>query len=143
MKNARANAYTRISHIRARVRAGEERPHPALVRHLPLKGKAFGKDVSVLRESAIERRLRLELGRMGCLFYKFVSPGNNGVPDRIVITPGGHALFVELKTEHGRLSPVQLRQIKRLEDHGAAVFVVYGENYIEALLGWVRQMERR
>ena len=107
------------------------------------KGKAFGKDASALRESTIERKLRQELGRMGCLFYKFVSPCNNGVPDRIVITPGGRVVFVELKTERGKLSPVQLRQIKRLEDHRAAVFVVSGEEHIDALLDWIRQREGR
>lgn len=96
-----------------------------------------------MKESTIERKLRQALGRMGCLFYKFVSPGNNGVPDRIAITPGGRVVFVELKTERGKLSPVQLRQIKRLEDHRAAVFVVYGEEHIDALLDWIRQREGR
>lgn len=94
-----------------------------------------------MRESTIEKKLGRELRRLGCLFYKFVSPGNNGVPDRIVITPGGHVLFVELKTEQGRPSPIQLRQIKRLEAHGASVFVVYGEGQIEALLDRVRRRE--
>ena len=146
------------TYARACAREGEEGSDLIRQRlrrcHLPLKGKAFGetaqakgkafgKDASALRESTIERKLRQELGRMGCLFYKFVSPCNNGVPDRIVITPGGRVVFVELKTERGKLSPVQLRQIKRLEDHRAAVFVVYGEEHIDALLDWIRQREGR
>lgn len=47
------------------------------------------------------------------------------MPDRIVILPG-RVYFVELKTEKGRLSPIQKRQIKKLSDLGQKVFVLYG-----------------
>ena len=35
-------------------------------------------------ESEIERRLRAEAKKMGGMAVKFVSPGLDGVPDRIV-----------------------------------------------------------
>ena len=52
-------------------------------------------------ESEIEKKLVREIRKMGGMAYKFVSPGNTGVPDRIVILPGV-ITFVELKTETGR-----------------------------------------
>ena len=49
------------------------------------------------REAQIEAHLRDEIKKLGGRAYKFVSPGNIGVPDRLVLLPGGTALFVELK----------------------------------------------
>lgn len=76
-------------------------------------------------EKQVEKFLKDEIKKLGGICYKFVSPGNSGVPDRIVILPG-RVYFVELKTEKGRLSPIQKRQIKKLSDLGQKVFVLYG-----------------
>lgn len=81
---------------------------------------------SIRREANVERSFCKRLREAGCLVYKFVSPGNDGVPDRIVVTPGGRVIFVELKTERGDLEPIQKFQIKRLQDHGQAVLVLHG-----------------
>ena len=51
-----------------------------------------------MRESTIEARLAREVRKLGGLCYKFTSPGAPGVPDRIIILPGGLVVFVELKT---------------------------------------------
>lgn len=58
-------------------------------------------------EKEIEGELKEKLERRGCYFLKFVSPGNRGVPDRIVILPDGIVIFMELKKENGRLAPLQ------------------------------------
>lgn len=50
-----------------------------------------------MRESDIERRLVQGVKKLGGRAYKFVSPGNVGVPDRLVVLPGGVVLFVEVK----------------------------------------------
>lgn len=81
---------------------------------------------SIRREATVERSFRDRLRKTGCLVYKFVSPGNDGVPDRIVVTPGGRVIFVELKTERGDLELIQRVQIMRLEGHGQDVRVLYG-----------------
>lgn len=86
------------------------------------------------RERDIEQRLRVQIGKMGGLFYKFTSPGNDGVPDRIAVMPGGRIWFVELKTKTGRLSAVQVLQIRRLHDRGANVFVVWDEEGADELI---------
>lgn len=84
------------------------------------------KDYHALKESAVEDILRKEVQKLGGRAYKFVSPGNEGVPDRIVIFPGTTPIFVELKTEKGRLSKLQKVQLKRLEDLGQNVTVIRG-----------------
>ena len=93
------------------------------------------------RESRIEQALRVRLKALGCLFYKWVSPGNVGVPDRIIITPTGAIIFVELKTDHGRLSPMQMNQIRKLEKCRAQVFVIYGRKQMDALLDYIEHLE--
>lgn len=70
---------------------------------------------------------------------KFVSPGNDGVPDRIVVLPGGSVIFVELKDKKGVLMANQRIQVARLRKQGALVFVITG--MIEAKL-FVDDMER-
>lgn len=77
-------------------------------------------------ESKIEKKFVEDLKKKGCLVYKFVSPGNDGVPDRIIVTPGGSVYFVELKAPQGDLSAMQKMQISRLRGHGARVFVIRG-----------------
>lgn len=77
-------------------------------------------------ERDIEKRLGKLLEKKGCLYLKFVSPGNPGVPDRIVITPDGRTIYVELKTEIGRLSNIQKWQIERMRAKGVDVRKVNG-----------------
>jgi hypothetical protein len=79
-----------------------------------------------MREAEIEKRLKNGIRQIGGRCYKFVSPGNDGVPDRIVVLPGGRIVFVELKTETGRLSPLQRIQITRLQELGTDVRVLKG-----------------
>lgn len=78
-------------------------------------------------EKDIERWLGNQLKKLGCIYMKFVSPGNDGVPDRIVILPGGMVVFAELKNEKGRLRPNQRVQIERMRKLGASVSVVTGK----------------
>lgn len=75
-------------------------------------------------EKDLERWLGKELKKLGCIYMKFVSPGNDGVPDRIVVLPGGDVIFVELKSETGKLSYTQIYQISRLRQKGAKVLLV-------------------
>lgn len=79
-----------------------------------------------IKESTIEEVLREQVKKLGGLAYKFVSPGNDGVPDRIVIFPGKTPIFVELKTDTGKLSRLQRVQIDRLQKLGQQVEVVRG-----------------
>lgn len=79
-----------------------------------------------MQEKRIEERLRKAIAAHGGLCYKFVSPGNAGVPDRLVVLPDGRVIFVELKTEQGRLSALQRLQIDRLRARKQDVRVLSG-----------------
>ena len=85
-------------------------------------------------EKEIEKKFVEGIKKIGGIAYKWVSPGNDGVPDRMVCLPGGSVAFVELKTEVGRLSGRQKIQIKRLKALGFDVRVLYGMADVESFL---------
>ena len=85
-------------------------------------------------EKEIEKKMMEGVRRLGGKAYKFVSPGNNGVPDRMVVFPGGKIIFVELKTAVGRLSKLQKMQIRMLTHYGCDVRVLYGMDGVQAFL---------
>lgn len=58
-------------------------------------------------ERDVERYLIKRVKALGGVAYKFTSPAHRGVADRVVCLPDGQTWFVELKTEGGRLSPLQ------------------------------------
>jgi len=60
-----------------------------------------------MRESEIERYFVWTVQWLGGVTYKFKSPTQRGVADRIACMPGGDTWFVELKTKGGRLAPLQ------------------------------------
>ena len=72
-----------------------------------------------MREKDIEKILVAEVRKLGGRAY-------DGVPDRIAIFPGKAPVFVELKTDTGKLSALQAVQIRRLGELGQKVYVIYG-----------------
>ena len=85
-------------------------------------------------EKEIEKKLIEGIHRLGGRAYKWVSPGHNGVLDRIVIMPGGKIIFVELKTVTGRLSKLQKMQTTMLTRLGCDVRVLYGWVAVQSFL---------
>lgn len=78
------------------------------------------------RERDIESGLRKQVERMGGVAMKFTSPGNDGVPDRIAILPGGQVWFIELKKDGEVPTKIQEWQIERLRKLGCNVAVIAG-----------------
>lgn len=68
-----------------------------------------------MREREIEEHLRLGVKRLGGIAFKFTSPGNAGVPDRLIVMPGNRIYFIELKRPGGKTSQLQKMQINRLK----------------------------
>ena len=79
-----------------------------------------------MTEAQIEGKMVRLVRDRGGLCYKFISPNNPGVPDRIVITPDGKVIFVELKTLIGRLAEIQKWQIGEMRKRGTDVRVLHG-----------------
>ena len=91
--------------------------------------KEFG-----LLEKDIEKFLNDNIKKLGGRSYKFVSPGNSGVPDRIIFLPGGRIYFVELKTKRGRPSALQKLQRRRFKELGHEVYFLYGLEDVKVFL---------
>ena len=91
-----------------------------------------------MRESTFEAKFGKMVKKLGGLSYKWVSPGNAGVPDRIVFFPPGTWIgetlvegiwFVELKSTKGRLTPRQRHQHDRLRQRGARVLTLWPDTH--------------
>jgi hypothetical protein len=61
----------------------------------------------VMREKTIERKLVEAVKAMGGIAPKFVSPGFDGMPDRLVLLPMGRIAFVEVKRHGEKPRPLQ------------------------------------
>lgn len=74
-------------------------------------------------ESSVEKYLVEQIRLHGGLCWKWVCPGHAGVPDRIVLLPGGRIIFVETKAPGKKERPLQEYIHGRLRKLG---FSVYG-----------------
>lgn len=75
-------------------------------------------------EKRVEQYLAVKVKQHGGRAYKFVSPGCAGVPDRIVLLPGGCITFVELKRPGGKLRPIQKACMRYLYHLGFHVSMI-------------------
>lgn len=87
-----------------------------------------------MTEAKIEQHLVNGVKKLGGMCLKFISPSTPGVPDRLIITATGKVIFVELKTEIGRLSKIQKFVIGEMQKRGADVRVVKGLDEVRRLL---------
>ena len=87
-----------------------------------------------MREKQIEQKLVKATKNMGGIAPKFVSPGFDGMPDRIVLLPGGHIGFVEVKAPGEKPRPLQLARHGLLRRLGFRVFVLDEEQQIGGIL---------
>lgn len=85
-------------------------------------------------EKRIEGKLRMEAKKRGGLAVKFVSPGFDGMPDRVVMFRGGIMGFVELKAPGKKLRPLQARRKRQLEALGFKVYVADNSAIIGEIL---------
>lgn len=87
-----------------------------------------------MNEKHIERKLVEAVKKSGGLAPKFVSPGWDGVPDRIVLLPCGRMAFVELKAPGKTMRPLQIKRKKQLERLGFKVYCVDSPEQIYEVL---------
>ena len=87
-----------------------------------------------MREKTIEKKLSDEVKKRGGLAPKFTSPGFDGMPDRIVLMPGGRMAFVEVKAPGKAPRPLQEARHRMLRHLGFRVYVLDDESEIGGIL---------
>lgn len=92
-----------------------------------------------MAERDVEARLVRGVRKLGGRCWKWVSPGRNGVPDRIVLLPYGVVAFVELKDDEGVVSKMQDLTIREIRGLGHEAFVVRGADGVDAFLEHARE----
>ena len=85
-------------------------------------------------EKYVEQKLVTKTKKMGGLAVKFVSPGLDGVPDRLILFPGGKVAFAELKAPGKKLRPLQEKRKRTLEGLGFRVYVIDNVEQIGGIL---------
>ncbi|MFZ5650135.1 MAG: VRR-NUC domain-containing protein [Bacillota bacterium] len=91
-----------------------------------------------MREKVIEQYLRDQVKSIGGKAYKFVSPGNAGVPDRLICLPGGVAVFVELKAPGKKPTALQEVQQKRIGSMGFKVFTIDSKHGVDEFIEYCK-----
>lgn len=91
-----------------------------------------------MAEKDIEKRFRLEVEKLGGIAPKFVSPGFDGMPDRIVLMAGGKIAFVEVKAPGKKPKPLQVKRHKLLRALGFRVYVLDSFEQIGGIIDAIR-----
>ena len=77
-----------------------------------------------MREKTIEQHLVKAVKNSGGIAPKLVSPGFDGMPDRLVLLPGGKIGFVEVKAPGKEPRPLQVARHGLLQRLGFKVYVL-------------------
>ena len=91
-----------------------------------------------MREKTVESKLGRAVQAAGGIAMNFVSPGIDGVPDRLVLLPGGKIAFIELKAPGKTMRPLQVRRKRQLEALG---FLVYCIDSPDQIGGIIREIQ--
>lgn len=95
-------------------------------------------------ENEIESWMQKEVKASGGIFFKFTSPANSGVPDRILIHPAlKRTTFIELKAPGKKPRPLQVSVHRNLKAHGADVFVIDSRESAKTLLETLGILKKR
>ena len=87
-----------------------------------------------MREKEIEKKLTQAVKNMGGICPKLVSPGFDGMPDRIVLLPKGRMAFVEVKAPGESPRPLQMARHRLLRRLGFQVYILDSTEQIGVIL---------
>lgn len=87
-----------------------------------------------MKEKIIEQKFRAAVRAVGGVAVKFVSPGLDGMPDRLALLPGGKMAFVEVKAPGKKPRPLQQARHRMLKRLGFQVYVLDDEKQIGGII---------
>ena len=87
-----------------------------------------------MNEKFIEQKLVTAVKTKGGIALKFVSPSFAGMPDRLILMPGGMMAFAELKAPGVKPRPLQVARHEMLRRLGFRVYVIDGIEQIGGIL---------
>jgi hypothetical protein len=87
-----------------------------------------------VREKHIEQKLVRAVRAAGGIAIKLISPSFDGMPDRLLLLPGGRMAFVEVKAHGMKSRPLQLKRHEILRWLGFKVYVIDDEGQIQPVL---------
>jgi len=87
-----------------------------------------------VNEKFIEQKLVTAVKTKGGIAPKFVSPSFAGMPDRLILMPGGMMAFAELKAPGMKPRPLQVARHEMLRRLGFRVYVIDGIEQIGGIL---------
>ena len=93
-----------------------------------------------MREKTLEALLVRTVKSMGGLAPKFVSPGFDGMPDRIVLLPHSKMAFIEVKAHGKKQRPLQVRRKSQLESLGFSVYCLDDATQIGGMLDEIQSI---
>lgn len=88
----------------------------------------------MVSEKSVEQYLKTNIERLGGKCLKFVSPGMNGVPDRICVMPKGRQFYVEVKKPGEKPTKLQQKIHRDFRDLGHMVSVVDSKAAVNLLI---------
>ena len=94
-----------------------------------------------MREIKIEQKLVTAVKKHGGICPKFVSPGFDGMPDRLLLLPHGRFAFVEVKAPNQKPRPLQLSRHRLLRRLGFRVYVLDALEDIDKIIKEVMSNE--
>ena len=87
-----------------------------------------------MREKALELQLARAVKNIGGMCPKLVSPGTDGMPDRLVLLSGCRIGFVEVKAPGKEPRPLQVMRHRQLRALGFPVFVLDDPKQIPGII---------
>ena len=87
-----------------------------------------------MEESRLERRLKKAIENLDGVALKLKVPNKRGMPDRMILLPGGRIYFVEMKAPGKKLRLLQRKRAKQLQALGFPVYILDSDKAVDAFL---------
>lgn len=87
-----------------------------------------------MREKEVEQKFTHAIKQAGGRALKLTSPNLAGVPDRLILMPGGRAAFAEIKAPGKKPRPLQTHRINQLAELGFTTYIIDHPNQIPEVI---------